>query len=84
MFGVMITDCIYDQKPKTIGRSIRKKTIPAKKSQKLDSVKLFSEEISTESIIRPSKSAADTSIIPAEIERIPEMVKTGKLPFKAH
>ena len=84
IFGVTITDCIYEEHPKIIGRTNKKNINPAENKKTLFPSGLSTLEFRAASINKPNSKTADTSVIPVKIDNIPERESILKLPDKDH
>ena len=79
-----MTDCIYEEEPKIIGRINRKKSNPAENNKILLLSGFSTVEFKAASIKRPNNKTADTSVIPVKIDKKPERESILKLPDKDH
>lgn len=77
-----MTDCIYEEDPKIIGRISRKKSNPAENNKILLPNGSSALELKAASIKRPNNKTADTSVIPVKIDIKPERESILKLPDK--
>ena len=77
-----MTDCMYEEEPKIIGRINRKKSNPAENNKILLPSGSSTVEFKAASIKRPNNKTADTSVIPVKIDKKPEIESTLKLPDK--
>ena len=79
-----MTDCMYEEEPKIIGRINRKKSNPAENNKILLLSGSSTVEFKAASIKRPNSKTADTSVIPVKIDKNPERESILKLPDKDH
>ena len=79
-----MTDCMYEEEPKIIGRINRKKSNPAENNKILLLSGSSTVEFKAASIKRPNNKTADTSVIPVKIDKKPERESILKLPDKDH
>ena len=79
-----MTDCMYEEEPKIIGRINRKKSNPAENNKILLLSGFSTVEFKAASIKRPNNKTADTSVIPVKIDKKPERESILKLPDKDH
>ena len=79
-----MTDCMYEEEPKIIGRINRKKSNPAENNKILLLSGSSIVEFKAASIKRPNNKTADTSVIPVKIDKKPERESILKLPDKDH
>ena len=79
-----MTDCMYEEEPKIIGRINRKKSNPAENNKILLPSGSSTVEFKAASIKRPNNKTADTSVIPVKIDKKPERESILKLPDKDH
>ncbi len=67
-----MTDCMYEEEPKIIGRINRKKSNPAENNKILLPSGSSTVEFKAASIKRPNNKTADTSVIPVKIDKKPD------------
>ena len=79
-----MTDCMYEEEPKIIGRINRKKSNPAENNKILLPSGSSAVAFKAASIKRPNNKTADTSVIPVKIDKKPERESILKLPDKDH
>ena len=79
-----MTDCMYEEEPKIIGRINRKKSNPAENNKILLLSGSSIVEFKAASIKRPNNKTAETSVIPVKIDKKPERESILKLPDKDH
>jgi len=70
-----MTDCMYEEEPKIIGRINRKKSNPAENNKILLLSGSSIVEFKAASIKRPNNKTADTSVIPVKIDKQKELDK---------